>query len=562
MKWIEREPKIKPNKNDSAIDKVQKIRGIKDIDRFLQPMEDELFNPFLMKHIESASNRIIKALKNDEKIVVSYDPDCDGLTSATIMVRYLRNYSDNIDFIYGERSFGHGIKAQTTLNFNTDAYEDRYNLNLENINKIKNADLLIIVDSSSNETEACKHIKEKFDTDIVIIDHHIIEQENPYAIIVNPQQEGCKYPNKHLSAAGVVFKVLQVMEYTLDSVDVWQYIDLVAIGIYADMMRLDILENRYLIMQGLRNIKNTGIIRILKGAKADLYNLNGDSIGFTIAPILNGTARMDCIKLAIDILLEDDDAKCKPLRLEMQKLNKKQKEAQNEISKQYMQYIDESKKVMIVADDNASRGFNGLICQQLARKFKRPVIVGRLHKGTLSGSFRSYGGFKFKEFLNETGLVDEAVGHSAAGGITIAEKMIPKLEQYIEEHMPSLDDMEENVIYDFEIDVTEIEEHINDIEKLNFITGNGFPKVIVKVNNITVEEVRVIGEKNETVKIKTFDDVELIKFRVDEHYANELSYFDRIDVVGDLSYNKWYNFKERRQIITQQIKAIDYRLSS
>jgi single-stranded-DNA-specific exonuclease len=115
------------------------------------------------------------------------------------------------------------------------------------------------------------------------------------------------------------------MEDTLGEVDPDYYLDLVAVGMYADVMRIDVLENRYMIMQGLRNINNTGLTRILKGAKANLFKLNGDSIGFSIAPLINGVARMDNIKLAIDILLEDDDAKCKPIRLKMQKINESRK---------------------------------------------------------------------------------------------------------------------------------------------------------------------------------------------------------------------------------------------
>ena len=562
MKWLQRNAKTNPNSNDSVTEKISKIRGIKDTELFLNPTEEVLNDPYLMKNIQDASNKIIQAIGENKKIVVSYDPDADGLASATIMIRYLKNYTDNVDFIYGERNDGHGIEEMITVKkLHAVKQADRIEHNKRNTDLIKEADLLIIVDSSSNDVQACKHIREVLKTDIVILDHHEIEVENPYALMVNPQQEGCKYPNKFLSGAGVVFKTLQVMEDTLDSVDVWQYIDLVAVGMYADMMRVDILENRYLIMHGLRNMKNTGLIRILKGAKADFFRLNGDSIGFGIAPLLNGVARMGNIKLAIDILLEDDDKICKKLRLKMQKLNEERKEKQKEIVERYKSLVDDSKKVIVVMDDNSSRGFNGLVSQQLTDLYNRPAIVGRLHKGKLSGSFRSYGGFDFKQFLNDSALIEEAMGHSQAGGIDVLEENIEPLMAYIENNLPKLEEEEPFILYDLDLDVSEAVEQIRDIEKFNLVTGNGFPKVLAKVNNITVNEVACIGQTQETVKISTLDDLELIKFKVNDQYASELDCFDTINVVGELAVNEFFNHGIKQRVITPQVRLQDYAIA-
>src|SRR5690606_39058043 len=180
-------------------------------DRFLNPSEDELHSPYFMKNIEDASNRIIKAIHNNEKIIVSYDPDADGVTATTIMLKYLRNYTENVDYIYGERNDGHGIFEMITVK-ELDSVEDKERQihNMANSDKIREADLLILIDSSSNDTRACKFISEKLETEIIVLDHHEIEEENPYVLMVNPQQEDCTYPNKYLSGAGVVFKVLEV----------------------------------------------------------------------------------------------------------------------------------------------------------------------------------------------------------------------------------------------------------------------------------------------------------------------------------------------------------------
>lgn len=558
MKWLKREEKVKIGKNDSPIEQIGKIRGIKDINRFLSPTENEMFDPYLMKNIQEASNRIIKAIKTNEKIVVSFDPDADGLTATSTMIRHLTNYTDNVDYIYGERNDGHGIYEMLRIS-KGEGNEERNKRSIENTEKIKNCDLLILIDSSSNDTMACKKIVESFDVDIIILDHHAIECENPHVLLVNPQQEDCEYPNKQLSGAGVVFKVLQVMEDTLCEVDPFQYIDLVAVGMYADIMRVDVLENRYIIMNGLRNMKNVGLVRILKGAKANMFKLNGDTIGFSIAPLINGVARMGNIKLAIDILLTDDDNVAKKLRLQMQKINDSRKALQKAIVDQYMTKVNSNKKVLIVIDEQSSKGFNGVVAQQLSDIYRRPVIVGRLYNNVVGGSFRSYNGFKFKRFLAEFPDEIKALGHEQAGGIVLNAELLPQLKEYIENNLPKLDEKEPVTIYDLELSVEEVSEYMSAVESFNLLAGNGFPKIIVKINNITVEESSIIGKTMETCKIKTFDKIELIKFKVNENYGQELGYFDNIDVVGKLCLNEWYNFGIKQMISTPQVIIDDYK---
>lgn len=325
------------------------------------------------------------------------------------------------------------------------------------------------------------------------------------------------------------------------------------------MMNVSVLENRYLINMGLRNIKNVGLTRILKGAKEDLYKLTGDSIGFSIAPLINGSARLDNIKLAIDIMLTDDDDVAKKLRLKMDKLNQKRKEIQAETAERYAKNIDENDKIIIVMDDKSSKGFNGLIAQQLATKYKRPVIVGRLYKGVLSGSFRSYSGFDMKSFIKNSGLANEAMGHSQAGGIEINEENIDALREYIDEKMPKLNAEQRKVVYDIELDADDVNSYVGAVEKINRLAGTGFPKIIVRVNNITIEHVETIGKTMETRKFMTFDDVQLIKFKVDEEYASELGVFDTVSVIGELKVNEWYNFKTKKKTVTNQIMLTDYK---
>lgn len=559
VKWIQRKSKVALKKRDEIEDKIAKLRGIENVEEFLNPSSNVLHDPYLMKNIEKVSNRIIRAINKGDNICVSFDPDADGLTSASTMIRYLRNYTDKVTFIYGERNDGHGIAEMIKIDGVED--EKRLKRNAENLELIKDCDLLILIDSSSNDADACKYISEELGKEIIILDHHEIERPNPHVTLVNPQQDDCQYPNKYLSGAGVVFKVMQVMEDTLDQVDPFTYIDLVSVGMYADIMRIDIPENRYLILQGLRNVKNMGLTRILKGAKIDNWNLDCNAIGFGIAPLLNGTARMDELRLAIDILLEDDDNKCKPLRLKMQKLNERRKEIQKDLFESYSKQVNLDEKLLVVLDDKSSKGFNGVVAQQLSDKFKRPVIVGRNHKGTISGSFRGYGKLKLKSFLN--GFNDiaeiEVLGHEGAGGIVMPSENLELLQEYINKFLPELDEKEQTIIYDLELTPEEAIENIKVIQSFNRLTGNGFPKIIVRVNGITIESHDCIGKTMETVKFKTYDDMELIKFRVNDQYGANVSEWDSIDVVGVLSMNEFFNFKLKKKICTPQVMIEDFK---
>ena len=566
--WLKRTPKFRINKDDliieeiaeirekddSIIEEIAKIREIENVQEFLNPSKGNLFHPSLMKNIDVASKRIIQALQNNERICLSYDSDADGITATTIMYKYLKKYTDNVYYIYGERNNGHGIEKMITLDVNDDEQKQR---NEENLQRIKESDLIILIDSSSNDVEACRYIKQELGKDIIILDHHVIEKENPYVIMVNPQQKDCQYPNKHLSGAGVVFKVIQLMEEILQNFDVFDYIDLVAVGMYGDVMRVDVLENRYLIIQGMKNIKNNGFLQILKDNKVNLKSVNSNTLGFTIVPLLNGVARMDNVKLAIDFLLEDDESKVKEIYRQIKELNNSRKRKQNMILSDYESYIVENNKIMIVVGDNFDKGFNGVIAQKLASEYKKPVIVGKLHKGWISGSCRSYGGFKMKSFLNELDYV-EAIGHEEAFGVSLHESKLNDLITYVNENMESF--VSKNIIYfDLEFKAKDVRRYLEPIQQFNYLCGNGFPKITVKVNDLMVEERTIIGKNNDICKIKTIDGIDLIKFNVNEEYANELGFFNIINVVGELQLNEWYNFALRKKISTLQVIMEDYK---
>jgi single-stranded-DNA-specific exonuclease len=539
MKWIQREPVIKPHKSDTIVEKITKARGIKNIQSFLNPSEKELINPKLLDNISIASAMIIEAIESGKRICVSADCDSDGVMSTGIMYRYLKQFTNNLYYIYNQRSEGHGIENQ--LQYVQD-----------------NTDLVIILDSSSNSVRACKRLKEK-GMDVIVLDHHTIDVKNPHVVLVNPQNDF--YPNKHLSGAGVTFKTIQVMDELLKSGKVWDMIDLCAIGIFGDMMKIDVMENRYLIIKGMKNIRNYGIKAILDVKNIPEEDVNSQTLGFTIVPLINSASRLGKIELALELVMSDDYDECLYLVEEINKLNEKRKVLQKELTEEYSKKINTDEKVLIAIGELESKSFNGLVAQGLSKEHQRPALVMREHKGSLGGSYRTFGDFDVQSFLRGCPHINSADGHPYAGGVTLYSKNLDKFREYVNSEL-AVFEFEQVVEYDLEIDVSEVtEDFIIQVEKINYLTGQGFPTVLFKVKGIIYDSDgrKTMGANNNHVKIK-LDDITLIKFNTTEDYALNIPDMSEIEVVGQLNLNI-YVTKWGREYRTNQLLLDDFRVA-
>lgn len=549
VKWIKKYSKIPIDNNDTLSEKILKTRGIptdKQID-FLVPTESHTHHYDLMRNATKAVRTILKYTKENKNIVISGDPDADGVTSLVIMLKRIMDidgFQGNLSYIYSQRDSGHGISAQLK--------------NEENVKLLNSSDLLIIVDSSSNEVDGLKQCQELVEQ-VIILDHHEFNdldtesEMDKLAIIVNPQHSQCEYSNKYLSGAGVVYKICQGLD-DLEGKEGYSdmYLDLVAVGMVGDMMSVLELENRYLISQGLQNVHNIGLTRILKSGKINLYKYCSKDIGFTVAPLINASARMGQIELAIELLLVDNDTDAKKLRLQMDKLNKRRQKEQKEIFDKYSDGIDLSQKIILIVDNESNKGFNGLVAQNIAQKYHRPCFVVRNHNGTCSGSGRSYGGFNTQEFLSGLDWV-EASGHTQSHGLTFPSEKLDELIEYIDSEMPDDIESELTYYYDCELDMDNLWEDIETIQGLNYITGSGFPEITVKVDSVMVEDRAVIGKTQETVKFTCESDLVLIKFKVNDEWNADVETFDTVSVIGTPIINEFYNFAKRENIRTPQV---------
>lgn len=541
MKWVQTKPRMPYEESDSIIEKLAKIRGIDDIDEFLKPTEKSLHDPYTLKNIEIVRNKILNAIHNHDKISVLFDQDSDGNCSGAIVYNFLIHFTDNVEAFCSDKTKSHGLSSA--------------------IEKVpQDTQLLIIVDSSTSDAEACKRIGET-GIDIVILDHHPKSENNSYATIVNPQLDN--YPNKELSGSALCWKVMCVLDDTLGSGYSEELIDLAGIGLISDVMSMREPENRYIVHKALANINNPGLKAIFKSAKKDLKNLSTTDIGFSISPLINSAIRLGRMDIIMELLTTDDFEHAYSLTKKINKLNNARKKMQKKTLEVLSEEINTDDRVIVVVNDEIDPGIRGLIAADLASKYQRPALVlKQTENGMFEGSGRSYGSFDLKEFLSEINeCVDYAQGHSQAMGVGIYED---KLESFKREVNKRLKDnkKERFVFYDLELDADDVTMSlIEDIMRFNRISGKDMYEAKFKVNNLMIMEKRILGKNADTIKIEC-DVLDLMKFRTNEEYLNELpGEYETIEAVGSLNINRYFNFGSKEWVVSNQMFMDDIRVS-
>jgi single-stranded-DNA-specific exonuclease len=294
--------------------------------------------------------------------------------------------------------------------------------------------------------------------------------------------------------------------------------------------------------------------------EVDLKKLTSNSIAFSVAPLLNGATRMDKIKHAIDILLSDDPKECRQLAKEIIRINDERREKETLLINELIPQVNLNDKIIITTTESISTSFNGLLASKLSQEYQRPAIVLRKNKNNLNGSYRGYGDFKLREFLNRINFIEYAEGHEFAGGIGLKENKLNELKRLINEELHNV--IYEVVLeYDFELDAEEVTQNlIKQVEKFNRIAGKDFPLIKFLVKNIKVVNRNVIGKNNDTIKIECENGLVLMKFRVDESWGEDIYPDATLDVVGQINLNEFYHGGLKKFIRTNQIFIDDYRM--
>lgn len=377
---------------------------------------DELSDPMMLKDMPEAVEVISQAIYNGELICVYGDYDCDGVTSTTILVKYLESSGANVMYYIPHRDEGYGINKRA-------------------VDKLKEqkVSLIITVDNGILAIEEARYINE-LGIKLVITDHHQPGDEIPEAeAVVDPHREDCPSVFKDLAGVGVAFKLCAALDGDYSIVSE-QFSDLVAVGTIADIVPLK-GENRTLVKDGLRMIENCesyGLLYLLEKCGINKSKVNSNSVAFGIAPRINAAGRFGSAKTAVDALVaEDESAKFDIDNLLM--LNNQRKETEILILKDIFEYIDLNpeilnEKVLVISGRGWHHGVIGIVSAKILELYGKPnFIISVDENGIGTGSARSFEGFNVYKCLRycKDSLMRYG-GHKFAGGLTVKADNIPQ----------------------------------------------------------------------------------------------------------------------------------------
>ncbi len=439
-------------------------RGIKTYEEaksFFRPSLEALHDPFLMKDMHKAVERILIAIANKEKVLIYGDYDVDGTTAVALVYTFLKEYLHSCDFYIPNRYVeGYGVSTQG-IDW---ASENGFSL-------------IICLDCGIKAIDKIDYASQK-GIDFIICDHHRPGAEVPKAFaVLDPKQVDCPYPFKELSGCGVGFKLLQAfaIKQNISSEKVFELLDLVAISIAADIVPV-VGENRILAYYGIQKLNKLarpGIKAILEmnGIKRDLTVTD---IVFIIAPRINAAGRIEHGKQAVELLISDTAHQASIESETINKNNDKRREFDKNITEQALEIIHrddafQDRRSTVVYNGEWNKGVIGIVASRLTEKFYRPTVVLTDSNGHIAGSARSVKDFDVYNAIEScSDLLDQFGGHMYAAGLTMKpenleafkEKFERIVSSTIEEHMRTPE-----IEIDAELNFKEITKNFFDVLK-------------------------------------------------------------------------------------------------
>lgn len=478
-------------------------RGIKTYDeakRFFRPQISDLYDPFLMKDMDKAVERLSKAIDNNEKILIFGDYDVDGTTATALMVRYLKGRNANVDFYIPDRyAEGYGLSEK--------------GMDYASENGIK---LLITVDCGIKGNEKIDYANSK-GIDVIVCDHHTVGDEIPNAYaVLDPKRPDCEYPFCELSGCGVAFKLLQgyIQKHNLPIEDITCYLDLVAVSIGSDIVPI-IDENRTLAYYGLKKLSDTpctGLESIIDLTDLSNKEIQINDIVFKIGPRINAAGRIDTGKTAVDLLTTSDRDFAMQIGSEIDSMNSYRKEIDRTITEEALNQIKSDEKLKnaystVVFSENWHKGVVGIVASRLTETYYRPTIVLTENNGLVVGSARSVEGFDlYKAITSCSDLLENFGGHTFAAGLSMKKENLEEFKQRFEEYVKNniAEEQRQPVIkIDMEIMVKEITPKLYRILKQFAPFGPGNMSPIFSSRQIYDNGMgRQIGRNLEHLKLK------------------------------------------------------------
>lgn len=508
--------KIKPSPEAQKVFELKKSLGISKkicallIDRgidtfekakiFFRPQLSMLHDPFLMKDMDKAVSRLIKAMTSKEQIRVYGDYDVDGTTSVSMMYLFLKSQNANCDYYIPDReSEGYGISYK-----GIDVAID------------KGISLMICLDCGIKAVEKVSYAKSK-GLELIICDHHRPGEQLPDAIaVLDPKRVDCTYPFKELCGCGVGFKLIQayLKHQGLDESMAFQYLDLVAVAIGADIVPI-VEENRVLVFYGLKNLNENPRIgmKALMREHKHFGAMNLTDVVFTIAPRINAAGRMKHANNAVSLLIERNEEQAVKLANEIEEYNKERRSEDQRIAKEAIVQIKEQKEEesasTVVYHPEWHKGVIGIVASRLIETYYRPTVVFTKSKEYLVGSVRSIKGFDVFEALGACSVyIEQFGGHKYAAGLSIREENYEffkaAFDKVVSERITEAQKTEVIEI-DAELDFSDITTGFNNIlMQFEPFGPENMPPLFVTKNVMDRGYSKAVGSDNEHLKLHMY----------------------------------------------------------
>jgi len=547
------------------------IRGITNTDeaeQFLYAKEDQLHDPFLLDGMKAAVSRVLLALERKEKIRIYGDYDADGVSSTSLMIGLLRTLNAEFDYYIPHRQ------------------AEGYGLHIAAIDAAKQqgVDLIITVDTGISAVEEIAHAA-YLGIDVIVTDHHEPPVVLPAAYaILNPRKPGCEYPFKSLAGVGVAFKLAHALLGRMPN----EWLEYVAIGTIADLMPLQD-ENRILVKLGIERIRSTrraGIHALLRVSGIDKQTVSAGHIGFSIAPRINASGRLDRADTAVSCLTSENEQEADQLAHDLDRLNRERQQIVEDIASEALEQARQMEqygtlgKVLVLAGEGWNVGVVGIVASKVLERYYRPTIILSIDraKGIAKGSARSIPGFDIHGALTECAeMLDHYGGHQAAAGMTLQSKQVNNLRKQLNdvaERVLQEGDLTPILTPDLELGLSDISTDVIDQLELLGPFGMNNPHPSFVMSGLRIKELKLLGKDRQHLKLMLFAPnagsgarceitpkttelpiIEALAFGKAE-WSQQMSMSGNIDVYGELSINEW-NGVRRPQIMIKDLRITE-----
>ena len=561
----------------SAAARMLVVRGIQTADEaraFVRPSLDKLHDPFLMKDMDKAVERLHQALTQDEKILIYGDYDVDGTTAVAVMYRFLSgigNRESGIDPITNNRN------AIPTIDYYIpDRYTEGYGVSTKGIDYAAEhgCTLIITLDCGIKAVEKVAYAASK-GIDVIVCDHHTPGDELPAAVaVLNMKRNDCPYPYKDLSGCGVGFKLAQAyaQRYLSDEsnsvASLLPLLQLLAMSIASDIVPI-MGENRILAHFGIQQLNKapfTGLSAIMQVAGIEAKKLTINDLVYKIGPRINACGRMKSGRAAVELLLTDDPEFARQQAEEVNHHNEDRRDCDTETTKEALQQLQDdptfaTRRSTVVYAPHWHKGVVGIVASRLTETYYRPTIVLTAGEdGIISGSARSVGGFDIYAAIDSCNdLLTNFGGHKFAAGLSMHINDLPEFQERFEAYVASHiqpNQLQPTLDIEAELQLSDITKSFYNVLRHLEPFGPGNPRpLFVSKSLINHRDTRAVGKEREHLRLDVTDRMNAITGiafgRAD--MAEYIQNGNPVDICYELNENT-FNHYTTIQMMVQDIK--------